>query len=97
MIQETLSTFNKPVLTSDHWHVVHARWAKDRSGEPLFARSIVSEHEDRGSATSAARELLASMAAEMAARPLARRDQVLVRKPAYKSLKSARRVQRRPR
>jgi hypothetical protein len=97
MIRETLSRRRSPALTSDRWHVVHARWSGDRSGEPRFLRTIVSEHEDRVAARSAARAVVDSIAGEMADRPQELRDQILVRRPGFKSLKSAKRVQRRRR
>ena len=95
MIQETFSRKNNPAITSNQWHVIRARWSGDRSGEAMFERSIVSEHEDHASAMAAGRELSASVVAEMADRPAAQRDQVFVRRPTYKSLKLAPRSTRR--
>jgi hypothetical protein len=95
VITDTLNKKSHPAITSDRWHVVHARWSGDRGGEPRFVRSIVSEHDDNASATKEARGILAKLAPEMANRPRARRDQVFVRKPDYKSLKTAKRVQKR--
>ena len=46
-------------------------------------------------AVKAAREILTSMAKEQATRPATQRDQVFVRKPAFKSFKSAKRVEKR--
>lgn len=91
MIQETVSRKNAPVVTSDHWHVLHARW----SGGSSFERSIVSEHDDRGSAATAARAMHKGLAPDMASRPREGRDQILVRHPNYKSLKTAGRAKRR--
>ena len=94
MIQETLSRNSNPALTSDRWHVLLARWSGKSRVDPLFTRSIVSEHDDRASAVTAAEEMLSSHSAEMAACPVATRDQILVRRPAYKSLVNARRRER---
>ena len=95
MITETLSCKKHPALTSDLWHVVHARWSGNESGEPRFERKIVSEHADRDSAADAGRKIVASIANDMAARPRECRDQILVRRPAYKSLKASGRFERR--
>lgn len=95
MIKETLSKKRHPALTSDQWHVVHARWSGETKGEPRFEREIVSEHEGRDSAAVAGRKIVASIAKEMAARPRDRRDQILVRRPSYKSLKTAGRLEKR--
>jgi hypothetical protein len=94
MIQETLSNKQRPALTSDRWHVVHARWSRNPSGRSTFLRSIVSEHEDRDAAVRGARELVERLAAEMAVRPLSERDQLFVRKPGFRSLKTSGRVER---
>jgi len=95
MIRETLNHKNSPVLTSDHWHVLRARWNGDRSGEPLYERTIESEHEDSTSATTAARTLVATFVTEMDGRSRETRDQVLVRRPGYRSLKTAKRTKTR--
>jgi hypothetical protein len=97
MIRETQSRKRNPAITSDAWHVVHARWSGNRAAEPRFDRSIVSEHVDRTAATDAARTLVAELATEMYGRPHAHRDQIFVRRPRYKSLKSATRVEKRRR
>jgi hypothetical protein len=55
----------------------------------------VSEHEDRAAAAAAAREMKSSILPTMVDRPLDGQDQVLVRKPDFKSLKVARRVESR--
>jgi|SRR5882672_5269011 len=95
MIQETLSRNSNPALTSDRWHVLLARWSGKSKADPRFTRSIVSEHDDHASAVTAARGMLSSRSAEMAKTPVATRDQILVRRPAYKSLVSAKRRERR--
>ncbi len=97
MIREVLSSKKNPALTSDRWHVVHARWSEEAVGEECFVRSIVSEHEDSSSAVSAARAIKSSLAPGMAARPLAQRDQVFVHRPGYRTLKIARRMEKRRR
>jgi hypothetical protein len=96
LIKETLSQKNNPSVTSDCWHVIHARWSGEMKGTPLFDREIVSEHADRDLATAAARKMVAALAKTMTKRAPERRDQVLVRRPGYKSLKSAVRFHRRP-
>jgi hypothetical protein len=97
MIQETLSRQHKPALTSDHWHIVHARWAGEASGTPRFEREIVSEHDDRASALVAARKFAASISDAMLQLPHDRRDEIVIRRPEYKSLKTAKRRMRRRR
>jgi hypothetical protein len=92
MIRETKNRKNAPVLTSDRWHVLRARWNGDTAGEPLYQRTIVSEHEDSAAAATAAREIVATFVSEMAGRTRETRDQVLVRRPGYKSLKIAKRA-----
>jgi hypothetical protein len=92
MIQEAFNRKNEPAITSSQWHVVHARWSGDPNGRPRFVRSIVSEHPDQASAVAAGKSLLASLVTELGDRSDSTRDQILVRKPAYKSLKTARRL-----
>ena len=89
MIKNTLSRKSSPAITSDRWHVVRARWSGETSGEPRFEREIVSEHDGRDSAVTAGRKVVASMRDEMTARLRDQRDQIFVRRPAYKSLKTA--------
>lgn len=88
MIRELLNAENKLAVTSDRWHVIHARWS-GAPGEPFFLRSIVSEHEDSAAAVKAARHLKASLVPGMVSRPGYTRDQVIVRRPAAESLKNA--------
>lgn len=89
MIRDTLSRKKNPALTSDHWHVVHARWTGVGPAVPAFERNIVSEHADRKGAVQAARILLGALADEMSGRSRPTRDQVFVRRPNFKSLKAA--------
>jgi hypothetical protein len=91
LIQETLSRNSNPALTSDRWHVLHARWSNESSRAPLFVRSIVSEHDDHAAAVRAAEAFLTKIMPGMSDRQPATRDQVLVRPPAYKSLKTGKR------
>lgn len=96
MIHDTLSGKGHPAITSDRWHVVHARWIG--RGEPeAFERTIVSEHESHADALAAARLLARSLSSQMGDRAPAARDQLLVRRPAYKTLKSAERLKKGPR
>ena len=101
MISETTSRKNQPALQSDRWHVVHARLSRtvvnanrsrSHAGEPLFERFIVSEHDDRTGAARAAEEIAVQLEEEMAGRAPESRDQIFVRKPGYKTLKTAPRV-----
>ncbi len=95
MIREILDDNKNPAVTSDLWHVIHARWSGDTSGEPRFVRSIVSEHEDSKAAVSAARSVKANLQSAMANRTRETRDQVFVRRPSSLSKKIAKRVRRR--
>lgn len=93
MIRETVSRRNNEALTSDRWHVVHARWNGAERGQPRFDRSIVSEHDDSDDAVVAARKIKSRLASELASRQAARRDQIFVRRPGFKSLKVSKRVE----
>lgn len=97
MIHEDFNAAQRPVWSSDRWHVVHARWVGNRDEAPRFDRTIVSEHDDRDAARSSARELIASLVAELAERSPATRDQVFVRRPGFQSFKNATRIVKRPR
>ncbi|HET7844142.1 MAG TPA: hypothetical protein VFL14_08330 [Xanthomonadales bacterium] len=84
-------------ITSDRWHVVHARFVGQPAARP-FLRSITSEHDDRASCVRAARALIARIRSESGPVPIAERDQAFVRRPGYKSFKnSKRRTHVRPR
>lgn len=95
MIRDTTLDSRAPGLTSDAWHVVHARWNGVAKGAPSFDRSIVSEHADLDTAREAARALWRTLEDSMARRPQARRDQLFVRKPEFKTRKQAGRVEKR--
>jgi hypothetical protein len=75
--------------------VIVARFNGIDAGRPRFVRSVVSEHEDRAAAAAAAREVISTIDRSMSDRPTEGRDQVFVRKPDYKSLKTASRVTKR--
>jgi hypothetical protein len=77
--------------------VVHARWSGRYEGRPRFSRTILSEHADRASAAQDARQIVSRLSPQMADRPAAERDQLFVRKPGFRSLKVAGRIQRRRR
>lgn len=93
MIQEKLNKAKQAVVTSDHWHVIHARWS-GAAGVPSFVLSIVSEHEDSASAVRAGRALKSSLAPTMTSRPREARDQVIIRRPSTESVKNAGRLER---
>lgn len=97
MISQTTSRTHRPALTSNRWHVVHARWSGAGEDGHRFVRTIVSEHEDRERATESARKLADRLGDEMRRRPRHERDQLFIRKPGFKSLAAAGRVRRRRR
>jgi hypothetical protein len=98
MIRETTNRKNLPAVTSNQWHVVHARRRcetdKATSTGARFVRLIVSEHQDRAAAVAAARQVIQALEPEMSSLPSEVRDQVFVRRPEFKSLKAAKRVRR---
>ncbi len=77
-------------ITSDQWHVVHARYLGPDERRP-FRRYVHSEHADRGACVLAARALIAKIRAEAGPVPPGQRDEVFVRRPGYKSLETSRR------
>lgn len=89
MIEQTSSRKGNASVTSNEWHVVHARWTGNVSTEPQFQREIVSEHPDRASALASARKLSKSLRPQQISRSPVTRDQFFVRQPGFKSLKSA--------
>ena len=89
MIEETQTRKLRSAITSDHWHVVHARWTEATARPPMFDRTIVSEHDDRDSARDAGKALTRRLESEMDGRPESRRDQVFVRRPGFRSMKLA--------
>ena len=91
MIKNTFTSKRVAALTSSRWHVVHARFLKSRKLRP-FTRSIVSEHDDRKAAVLAARALLFTLRRDAGDCPVEECDQVFVRRPNYKSFKTAQRV-----
>lgn len=90
MIQESVNDKNHVLLSSDHWHVLRARWTGRPTGSPLYVRTIVSEHDDKASAVKAGYALVSSFQAEMDGRAPDARDKALVRRPGYRSLKISR-------
>ena len=93
LIKERLNESKQVVVTSDHWHVIHAQWS-GVAGTPSFVLSIVSEHEDSASALVAGRKLKSSLAPNMVSRPREARDQVIVRRPSSESVKNSGRLER---
>lgn len=96
MIRETLNRKQTPAVTSDCWHVLRASWTGDVSKSAKFSRAVVSEHPDSSDAVRAARDLRAAVRTEMSDRTQETRDHFFVRAPGFKSLKTARRLRRRP-
>lgn len=96
MIKQAVTKKRNSAVTSDQWHVVHAKWAGDCVKDPNFARTIVSEHGDRTRAVTAANDLASRVGDAVHDRPREQRDQIFVRPPNFKSLKVAtRRVPKR--
>ena len=89
MIQEVVTSKGAAAITSDQWHVVHSRLVDSKDPRP-YLRGIHSEHADRVSCRKAALALRAKLLADNASLPEAERDEVFVRKPAFKTLKLAR-------
>ena len=88
MIRKVSTKKGADAITSDHWHVVHARFTSDQQDLP-FSRGIVSEHDDRAACVESARKLRAKLALESAGVAVEERDEVFVRKPFFRSLKLA--------
>jgi hypothetical protein len=91
MIKETITKGGASAITSDRWHVVHSRFTGDSGSPGPFARAVISEHDDRADCRKSAEALRLSLAPEGKMRPVNQRDQVFVRPPRFRSLKSARR------
>lgn len=89
MIKDIVNSKGHPAITSDLWHVVHSRLVEQGGVHP-YARSIHSEHPDRAACHAAACALRRSLTAASPNLPEEERDEVLVRKPEFKSLKRAR-------
>ena len=88
MITEVQTAKGSAAITSDRWHLVHSRWLGTGGRRP-FVRSIYSEHDDQAACRDAAKELRRKLASESAGVPPTERDEVLVRRPHFKSLKRA--------
>jgi hypothetical protein len=95
MITSVKTSTGAEAITSDHWHVVHARFLG--AGKRPFSRSVSSEHEDRASCAKAATALMAKLRVDSKAVPVDERDQVFVRRPGFKSLKLSKRREKRSR
>jgi hypothetical protein len=89
MIKDTVTKKGRPAITSDRWHVVHSQFRRKGKSAKPFERSIISEHDDQSTCRKAARALRARLDQDQAT-PLAQRDEVFVRRPNYKSLKTTR-------
>ena len=100
MIQEVTTTKGTAAITSDRWHVVHAR-CTNASGAMSFARAVHSEHENRDQCLAAARDLLRRLGRERRASAVdgavVEPDEVFARRPGFKTLKvsAQRRINRR--
>lgn len=88
MIKDVLTSKGMPAITSDQWHVVHSRMANAGAKRP-FVRTIYCEHAERADCQKAAKALRVKLAKEGVGVPEAESDEVFVRHPNYKSLKSA--------
>jgi hypothetical protein len=89
MIKKAFTKNRDAAVTSDQWHVVHAEWCGECTADPIFARSIASEHDDKGQAVLAAKKLKSSLRGVAAGRPPEQRDQIFVRPPGFMSVKLA--------
>lgn len=76
-------------ITSDHWHVIRSRLLHPGTDRP-YERTVESEHGDRASCVLSALTLRRRVAADSIGVPEAERDEVIVCRPNFKSLKAAR-------
>ncbi|TAJ13319.1 MAG: hypothetical protein EPO68_13290 [Planctomycetota bacterium] len=81
MIHELLNGNGCPAVTSDLWHVVHARWSPELADEMPFERTIVSEHRTERAGLLAAKVFAAEMRQRGDARSGEKRDQLFLRRP----------------
>jgi len=95
VISEVQTDSGGTAITSDHWHIVHARYVFDGATRP-YLRSVHSEYEDRTACRHAARALRVHLIAQEKDVAPEKRDEVFVRKPNFKSLKIARSGHQRP-
>lgn len=86
MISEVQTKKGAAALTSDQWHVVHARFTFPGAKRP-YLRSIHSEWPDRASCRRAGRALRKKLSRNGASVPEHQQDEVLMRKPNFKTLK----------
>ncbi len=75
-------------ITSDQWHVIRAHMA-NRGAKRPYVRTVESEHADCETCTRTAKELRRRIAAESADVPEGERDEIVVRRPNFKTLKVA--------
>ena len=88
MIKQVRTSKGAEAITSDQWHVVLSHFAGPQHERP-FHRSIHSEHPDRARCLEAARSLRTELTAEAGTVAAGERDEVFVRRPGYKSLRTA--------
>ena len=89
MITEVQLESGATAITSDRWHLVHARYVFAGAKRP-YLRSVHSEHNDRPACRVAARMLRQQLVTQEAGVAFDQRDEVFVRKPNFKSLKVSR-------
>lgn len=81
MIDEVVNSNGCPALTSDRWHLVHARWSAQLAADAPFERTIVSEHRTEHAGQLAAKEFAADMRKRGDPRAGETRDQLFLRRP----------------
>lgn len=89
MISEVQTKKGSAALTSDQWHVVHARFLFPGAKRP-YLRSIHSEWPDRVSCRRAGKALRLELAKQSTGGEEREHDEVLLRKPNFKTLKVGR-------
>ena len=89
MTSETTNRKQFTAITSDQWHVVHARLRKAKTDLRPYERTIVSEHASRKLAEASASEFRVKVAASS---PGLGQDAVFIRKPNYKTLKFSKKI-----
>ena len=95
MIHDVVNSKGADAITSDQWHVVHSHFSGASRTRP-FTRIVTSEHAARAECRRAAKALRAKLAEENAAAPESERDEVFVRPPNFKTLRSAKRRRAKP-
>lgn len=89
MISEVHTESGASAITSDQWHIIHARYTFDGAKRP-YLRSVHSEHADRTACRRVARALREQLLAQENGVAMDQRDEVFVRKPGFKTLKVSR-------